>query len=391
MKKTILLSATLLLSLCSFAQNSLFDIKYYSHLYVPSKVNGQDALLIFDTGSPYTCLDSIYQAQSPYKYKNMGVAKMGGTGNNLQKVRIIFGGELTYTAGDKEYKSKVSPIFQLKPITGDASDGLMGISDLGAKVIAIDYKNKKMGFWEKVSESDIKGYTPITIKYANNRIYVPLSVSIDKGRVIEGVFMMDLGSGGTISFTSAVAEKYNLQNIEKKLPYSMAVGGVGGSSSGCDFRARSASIGHFRMTGITVDFSQNTGGALSDREYLGLAGNGFWERFDIIIDLPDNKLYLRPNKDFKKPFEAPVTGFSYTDRSKTLGYWVVNCLYEDSNAMKAGLKNGDHILSVNGREVNTISMDEQQTLFKDIKSVTLEIERDGEQSTVSFNFDDPKI
>jgi len=36
-------------------------------------------------------------------------------------------------------------------------------------------------------------------------------------------------------------------------------------------------------------------------------------------------------------------------------------------------------------------MDEQQTFFKNLKSVTLEIERDGAKSTVSFSFDDPKI
>lgn len=150
MKKTLLLTAIILLCLQAFAQNKMFDIKYYRHVYVPSKVNGQDALLIFDTGAPYTCLDSIYRAESPYKYKNVGNAKMGGTGNNEQKVKIIMG-ELTYTAGDKQYTSKVSPIFQLKPITGDAADGLMGISDLGGVVIAIQMQKKPASKTETTS------------------------------------------------------------------------------------------------------------------------------------------------------------------------------------------------------------------------------------------------
>ena len=49
------------------------------------------------------------------------------------------------------------------------------------------------------------------------------------------------------------------------------------------------------------------------------------------------------------------------------------------------------IFTVNGKDVKTISMDEQQTFFKNLKSLTLEIERDGAKSTVSFSFDDPKI
>ena len=390
MKRITILAALTILCLQAFGQNKMFDVKYYRHLYVPSKINGQDALLIFDTGSPYTCLDSTYQANLPHKYKMMGKSKIGGSGNSAQTVRVIIN-ELTYTAGDDEYLSQACPIFQLKPITGDAADGIMGISEMKNKVIAIDYKNKKMGFWDKVSEDDIAGYSSIAIRYANNRIYVPLSVTIDKQRVIQGEFMMDLGSGGSVSFTSAVASKNNLDNIEPKVFYYYANGGVGGEASGCDFRAESASVGSINLENITVDFSKNTGGALSDREYLGIVGNEFWERFSLIIDLPNNKLYLKPNEDFKKPFESPTRGFAHTDRSKTLGCWVVNCRYRGSNAEKAGLKNGDHILSVNGRDVKTISLDEQKNYFKKMKSVTLVVERNGKQSTISFNLDDPKI
>lgn len=67
MKKSFILAAIILLCAPAFAQNKMFDIKYYRHVYVPSKVNGQDALLIFDTGAPYTCLDSIYHAQANYR------------------------------------------------------------------------------------------------------------------------------------------------------------------------------------------------------------------------------------------------------------------------------------------------------------------------------------
>jgi len=67
MKKSFILAAIILLCAPAFAQNKMFDIKYYGHVYVPSKVNGQDALLIFDTGAPYTCLDSIYHTQANYR------------------------------------------------------------------------------------------------------------------------------------------------------------------------------------------------------------------------------------------------------------------------------------------------------------------------------------
>ncbi|MBR5075327.1 MAG: aspartyl protease family protein [Bacteroidales bacterium] len=390
MKRFLLLGLATLFCLQIFGQGNTSDIKYYGHIYVQSEINGQPANLAFDTGSPYTCLDSTFFAGCTYKYKNMGKAQMGGTGNKKEFVRIIIG-ELTYTAGGKEYTSKVSPIFQLKPIIGDYADGLLGISDFGGKIISIDYRNEKMTFLDKLDKTDIEGFTKIAIRYANNRIYVPVTVTVSKDKVITGEALVDLGSGETVTFTAAVAKQHSLKDISPVLFYEMGHGGVGGEAAGCYFRAEKASVGPFSLSDILMDYSLNTGGALAASEYIGIVGNDFWERFDIIMDLPGKSLYLRPNQDYGKPFKCPVEGFAFTDRSKTLGCWVVNCIIKDSNAERAGLKNKDQILTINGRDVKTISLDEQKTLFDEMTSATLTIRRGDSTQTISFDFDEPKL
>ena len=390
MKRFLLLGLATFFCLQIFGQKNTSDIKYYSHIYVQSEINGQPANLAFDTGSPYTCLDSTFFAGCTYKYKNMGKAQMGGSGNKKEFVRIIIG-ELTYTAGGKEYTSKVSPIFQLKPIIGDYADGLLGISDFSGKIISIDYKNEKMAFLDKLDNADIDGFTKITIRYANNRIYVPITVTASKDKVITGEALVDLGSGGTVTFTAAVAKQHSLRNISPVLTYALAHGGVGGEAAGCYFRAEKASIGPFSLSDVLMDYSLNTGGALAASEYIGIVGNDFWERFDMIMDLPGKTLYLRPNQNYSKPFKCPVEGFAYTDRSKTLGCWVVNCIIKDSNAEKAGLKNKDQILTINGKDVKTISLDEQKTLFDEMTSIILTIRRGDSTQTISFNFNSPNL
>ena len=390
MKRFLLLGLATFFCLQIFGQKNTSDIKYYSHIYVQSEINGQPANLAFDTGSPYTCLDSTFFAGCTYKYKNMGKAQMGGSGNKKEFVRIIIG-ELTYTAGGKEYTSKVSPIFQLKPIIGDYADGLLGISDFSGKIISIDYKNEKMAFLDKLDNADIDGFTKITIRYANNRIYVPITVTASKDKVITGEALVDLGSGGTVTFTAAVAKQHSLRNISPVLTYALAHGGVGGEAAGCYFRAEKASIGSFSLSDVVMDYSLNTGGALAASEYIGIVGNDFWERFDMIMDLPGKTLYLRPNQNYSKPFKCPVEGFAYTDRSKTLGCWVVNCIIKNSNAEKAGLKNKDQILTINGKDVKTISLDEQKTLFDEMTSIILTIRRGDSTQTISFNFNSPNL
>lgn len=363
-------------------------VSYFGHLYLETSVNGQPARLAFDTGAPYTCIDSTYLADSKLQYKNIGRARMGGSGNGQETVPIIIN-ELTYIVADTEYTSKVSPVIQLKPILGDQADGLLGIDNMGGKVIAINYVDELMGFWNQLG--DTTGYTSIPIRYDNNRIYVPLSITIRDGNTIEGEALIDLGSGGSVTLTSAVASQHGVKEVSPQVHYSYLHGGIGGAASGSGFRAKNASVGAFTLNDITMDYSDNTEGALSDMEYIAIVGNDFWERFDMIIDLNSNRLYLRPNANFDKPFNSPVHGFSYTDRSHTLGYWVVNCLFKDSNAEKAGLRNGDIIKEINGRSVREITFNEQRHLLDKMDNVTLTVQRGTETVTIAFHIDEPKI
>jgi len=372
----------------AFGQQNWMKVTYFGHLYLHSKINGYPAFLVFDTGSPYTCMDSIFLADSGLKYENIWKAQVGGTGNAQEKVRVIID-ELTYTVDEKEYQSHISPIIQLKPIVGDYADGILGIDNMGEKVVAINYLDEQMGVWDQLG--DTTGFTSIPIRYENNRIYLPLAVTVREGKTVQGVALMDLGSGGSVTLTSEVAEQHSLNELSPLLYYTSLHGGIGGESSSCDFRATNIALGPFSLDSVTMDFSNNTDGALSRAEYFAIIGNDIWERFDMMIDLSGERLYLKPNAKFDESFKSPVRGFGYTDRSRTLGYWVVNGLYAPSNAEKAGLRKGDHIIVINGRNVKEIGLEEQRTLFDGLSGVTLTIQRGDTLQEISFKFDEPKI
>lgn len=389
MKRTLFTTIAVLLC-CGhlMGQQKMAKVSYFGHLYLETSVNGHPARLAFDTGAPYTCIDSTYLADSKLQYKNIGRARMGGSGNGQETVPIIIN-ELTYIVADTEYTSKVSPVIQLKSILGDQADGLLGIDNMGGKVIAINYVDELMGFWNQLG--DTTGYTSIPIRYENRRIYVPLSITIRDGNTVEGEALIDLGSGGSVTLTSAVASQHGVKEVSPQMHYSYFTGGIGGAASGSDFRAKSASVGGSTLNDITMDYSDNTEGALSNMEYIAIVGNDFWERFDMIINLQGNRLYLKPNIRFAEPFKSPVHGFSYTDRSHTLGCWIVNCLYKDSNAEKAGLRNGDRISKINGRDVSDITLEEQKHLLDNIDSVSLTVQRGSTTVEIAFPFDNPKI
>ncbi|NCB98139.1 MAG: PDZ domain-containing protein, partial [Bacteroidia bacterium] len=119
-------------------------------------------------------------------------------------------------------------------------------------------------------------------------------------------------------------------------------------------------------------------------DHIGLIGNQVWERFYVIIDLKGKKLYLKPNSSFNKESFFNSLGFAYTDRSKTLGCWVVNGLYHGSDAEKAGLKGGDRIVEFNGKDVKSLSEVEQEDLYKVKSTVNLKVKRGTNSVIISF-------
>lgn len=359
----------------SVAQTTMSDMEYYGHhIYLKSDFSGKAANFVFDTGADMVYVDSTFLAGSGLKFSKVGYAMLGGVGGKQQKVKMIFDDAIFRLYG-KEYKPKMTPIIQLKPILGDKADGLFGIRDLGGKAIIIDYANEKIGFVNQLSAADIKGFVPVDIEIESNRIYLPISISVDNNITITGKAMMDLGSGHSISISTAVANRYNLNTIKEKFGVTYEQGGIGGKSSSWQFRAKKSTIASFDMNGLIMEYSTDSGGALSGKSgHIGLIGNKVWERFYVIIDLKNKKLYLKPNSLFNKKCVFNTRGFTFTDRSKTLGCWVVNGLYQGSNAEKAGLKGGDRILEVNGKDVKSISEVEQEALYEKAGEVKLKVE-----------------
>jgi hypothetical protein len=382
--KYILTSLAIAFSLSSMAQVPKCNMKYANyHIFIPAHLNGKPANVAFDTGASGFYIDSTYLAGSGLKFNKIGNAMIGGVGGK-KLTKLIFG-DVAFDIGDLHFTPSVTPIIQLKPIISDNADALMGIEDIAGKIIFIDFSHRQIGFSTQLSSSDIEGYVPIDIQLISNRIYIPITVTVDNKTTISGNILMDTGSGASLSLSSAAANKYNMKNNGEELTF--IFGGVGGKSSSFFVNASRLSIGPFALNNLISECSTDTQGALAVNDNsIGLAGNKIWERFDIIIDLKIKKLYLKPNDSFSEEYSytPPEIGFFFTDRTQTLGCWVVNGLFKGKRADKAGLMNGDEILSVDGRDVKTFSKSEQIVFSSSKQPVILNIRRGSTSMTISI-------
>ncbi len=358
-----------------YLPDSIPIIYYKNHVYLKGKVDGVPGIFVFDSGASNLYLDSTYYHKNNFSYKNKTYGILPGTGTKPQKVIVILD-TVNFLFQKNHYKTRIVPVLNSKSILGDISDGIIGWEYFSDKILEINYEKGYLKIHRNVSHVNLSGFTKIKMIQNNKRFFIPLEIQISDTIRIEGIFLLDLGSGNEITINSPLAQKFKFDSIIKnKTKYYIKYGGVGGESSGYSFIADSLLMGDFSFNNVTMDYSSNRTGALSSDDFAGLLGNGILERFDVLIDFKGSYLYLKPNTFYSAKFEFPKLGFIYVDRHKTLGYWIVSGLYENSIAEKSGLKIDDKIISINNIPVSQIKYEEQENLLDPSNLLNLQIMR----------------
>ncbi len=372
----------LLLCLCFFhahlsAQISL-PFHYDKHIVLSGKVNEHFAAnLVLDSGADGLYLDSANFAETGIRVQRSQQALLPGAGSTPQRIMVILD-TIKTTFNGVPYIPRYTPLIALRPILGEGVDGVIGMSFLRDYIVELDYQKRMLKLMKPEEFSIPSDYEALPMETRNNRIYVDLSVGITEDDVIQEKFQIDLGNGGSLDITSPVATKYDLDNkAGKRLKYRNVSGGIGGEVQGHQFRARFIRIGSFKIDLPVVDYSSDNSGALAKEEIGGLLGNEILERFKVVFDFTNSKLYLKAFNN-TKPFHSNLTGFSYTDRRKEYKGLLITGLFENTEVSEVDMRIGDVITHINGLDVNKMEMKGiRATLRRINQKVKLVVLRDG--------------
>lgn len=399
MKKSILFYLLLVLisspAICQIKQietiskfpNNTIPIVYRGHIYIQGKADSVPGNFVFDTGASNLYFDSLYYADGHFQYENTTTAKLPGAGAKPQDVIVILD-SVSFRFADYQYETNIVPVLQLKPILGDFSDGIIGLEYFAESIFELNYSQEYIILHQNNQSLSLNNYHKIELEKIGNRLFLPLSVQVNPEIKIEGRFQLDFGSGGTVTMTSSIAKKYNLEEaIEDKVAYFTKYGGVGGESSSFEFLSSSIDIGAFAFDSVVMEFSVDKSGALASTEHMGLLGNGILDRFDVLIDFMEPALYLKPNENYQKPFEFSRLGFGYVDRNQSMDAWIVTGLYKGSHAVKSGLRIDDQIIKVNNIPIAQIKYQSQASFFKNQNKISLTINRNGEEMDVKVKLE----
>ncbi len=314
---------------------------------------------------------------------------------NTKKIRFTEDNYIEKTE-EVKYFNKSEPILILekdifnKEIFSGVVSGILGASFFNNMMVEIDYKREKLYLYPYNVYPKMKSYKEIPAKFNGNKPVINTILKINEmNDTCSANLLIDTGCSIPLMLLENVDSKYKLP--DKTVQGQIGIG-LGGDINGWIGLTNELQIDEFRFGSLITKFQDTDSFALSKSSFIrdGLIGNEILNRFTVLIDNINKKVYLKPNKDQTKPFEYDKSGLTVFASGKDLNEVYVKYVIPGSPADLAGIKPEDRIIKIQGFSAKLWSMERIISLFrkKNDKLIKLRIKRDGKKIDFRFKLTD---
>jgi PDZ domain-containing protein/aspartyl protease len=351
------------------------------HIMVKVRVNNSRPLsFVFDTGDKVGIVDSDVATELGLKLE--GQVHVGGAG--AEKLTGSMVKDATWTLDGLDAFSQpvrlALPLNRLAARFGHDFDGIIGSDFIKQFVIEVDYQQRLLKLHDKNK-----------FVYAGSGESVPMQLNSEGHPILEGVvspidsepikgkFVLDLGSGGSLSLMTPVVSEHKLLANGLKTIRAIGVGGAGGRVTGQFGRVKSLQIGKYTIANTLVLFSEDKAGANATSSLVGNIGQLIASKFKVFLDYYHNRIIFEPTSTFAEPMDRAGTGFALTTEGKDHATVRITDVLENSPASEAGLQIDDIILSVDGTAASELRVTRMVEMFDRPNSFKLIVKR-GEKT-----------
>lgn len=267
-------------------------------------------------------------------------------------------------------------LFSLSGYAGMPIHGLIGYEFFNNLAVKIDFQDSTVTVCRPKDLKVFRKGTQIPITVEDRKPYVTGKVIVHGGKEINSKLVIDLGAGHPVSLEKFIP----LYGLPQKFISSANLGiGLNGPITGFIARLDALEIGKFKIKGIISSFPDTDNNqTLLSVPRDGNLGIGVLKRFSVILDYTGNAMYLKPNSNFKEPFEHDMSGIEYYAAGKNLERIIINRIEPGSAGDEIGLERDDEIVAINFKPVSKMSLEEIDELFKsrNDRSLLLDIYHD---------------
>lgn len=311
-----------------------------NHMYVEVHLNGKGPFeLLFDTGGSNVVTPTL---AAELGLQPRGAFQGSGSGEASQDVGLVK--ILREEIGSAHLDNQVFAVIALESfgtVEGRKITGIIGYEIFKRFIVRTDYEKSQIVLSDPAGWHYTGGGTSTSFKL--KEVIPVVDGDIDG---VPGAFQLDTGSRVSLSLLTPFVEANKLVAKYGAKLSGVDGWGVGGASRAWFVRAHTFTFGGVRVDEPVVGLSQQRAGALTDIYTAGNVGAGILKRFNITWDYPHNRIFFEKNANYSAPDVFDQAGLWANLGAK--GFDVVDVV-RGAPAAEAGLRNGDTIVSVDGR------------------------------------------
>jgi len=258
------------------------------HLLVHPLVEGQDVgWFILDTGAGQVCIDpKVAEALELEEFGSVPAVGVAGA------VRASYRQGTTLELGPMSIDDPVYveiDLAFLSPIFGVEVAGICGYEIFARAIVSLDLEEPSLALHSPGAlRLDEDAWSPLIL---GSRV-PSVRCRFEGDR--EGLFKLDLGDSGTISFYSPAVRSLGL--LDGRAVEASQVGGVGGTGAAVTGTLEWFELGGHRVEALPVTFSQAESGVFSSAHALGNLGSEMLKPFQVVFDYPNARIALLPRE-----------------------------------------------------------------------------------------------
>jgi hypothetical protein len=311
--------------------------------------------MILDTGASLGVSPEVAQKAG---LTAEGASESGGVGEKSVKsqnshVRELTFGPVRLSSLDCDIISTAdSPyVFGKIPV-----DGFFGAELFEKYVVRHDYQKKELTFYDP--QTYVYSGSGESVLFERQGNIPVVSASFDG---IDGRFGVDTGARSALILYGPFAADHHL--AEKYQPKFQGVSGwgLGGPVRSYMVRSQSLKIGQFELHALIARLSLNKSGATATNSKAGLIGPDVLKQFTFICDYARHRLIFEKNSDFGRSDSYDSAGVWLAQKGDAFEVFDV---IPGGPADQAGLKVGDHVLTVDGKDTAQMVLTELRDHWK---------------------------
>ncbi len=338
-------------------------------IIIPLVINHSDTLrFILDTGIENTIISELslgdslslrYTRVTPVTGLGMGkpVDAVVSTGNTFSLPGITGTGQTVFVM--------LQDIFDLSNALGTRVHGLIGYRLFSNFIVRLDYERKVITLYNPATYHPRlrRGDELLPLTFVGSKPYLEGTIINHRQEPVKVRLLLDTGLSFGLWLLPNSSPKISIP--PKSVPAYLGTG-LNGRINGRLARIPAFFLGPYSFENPVVGFP-DTLSFQPVRGYdnrNGTLGSEILRRFHVIIDYPGSRMILRPNRFFRDPFRTNNAGINITAPIPDFPYYIISDLRKGSPAARAGLKKGDRLERINGKNVSHMKMDEIYHIFQ---------------------------